>query len=121
MEVAGLHQAAYVDKVDGNKTKKQSQNVTITGETDRVYTPLGGPEEPITVLEAGKKVFDVVRDNLGDVVVWNPWTEKAAGMADFAPKDGYKTMICVEAGSVGVWQVLEPGDTFEGAQTITAL
>lgn len=71
------------------------------------------------IKEGGKAVFTVVRDNLNDVVVWNPWSEKAQEIGDFAPKDGYKNMICVEAGSVKGWQTLEPGDAFEGAQTIT--
>ncbi len=94
--------------------------MTITGETDRVYTPAKGPSGPVAVVEGGKTVYSVVRDNLSDLVVWNPWTDKAAGMSDFAPKDGFKNMICIEAGSVRGWQTLEPGDAFEGAQTITA-
>jgi len=120
VEIAGLDQATYVDKVDGAKTKTQSAKVTITGETDRVYTPKGATQEPVSVLEGGRKTFDVVRDNLGDVVVWNPWTEKAAGMGDFEPKDGFKQMLCIEAGSVKGWQTVEPGDALEGAQTISA-
>lgn len=52
-------------------------------------------------------------------MVWNPWTEKAAGMGDFAPKDGFKNMICIEAGSVRGWTALEPGDALDGAQTIS--
>ena len=118
--MAGLDAAEYVDKVDGLKVKKQSSDVKITGETDRVYTPAQGPSEPVTVVDGGKKAFSVTRDNLGDVVVWNPWSEKAAGMSDFAPNDGYKNMICIEAGAVKGWQTLEPGDAFEGAQTINA-
>jgi glucose-6-phosphate 1-epimerase len=90
----------------------------ITGETDRVYSPHN--DRPISVIEGGKTTFSVARDNLGDVVVWNPWTEKAASMGDFEPKDGYKNMLCIEAGSVKGWQTLEPGDAFSGAQTITA-
>jgi len=93
--------------------------VTITGETDRVYTPVAEPTSPVTIAEGGKTLYSIRRDNLGDVVVWNPWSDKAASIADFAPKDGYKNMICVEAGSVRGWQTLEPGDAFEGAQTIT--
>lgn len=73
------------------------------------------------MVDGDKPVFSVVRDSLNDLVVWNPWVEKAQGMGDFAPKDGYKNMICVEAGSVKGWQTLEPGDAFEGAQTIYAL
>ena len=120
VEITGLDKAEYVDKVDGAKTKVQAAGgVRVTGETDRVYTP--DTSEPVGVAEAGRERFRVVRDNLPDVVVWNPWTDKAAGLADFAPKDGYKTLVCVEAGSVRGWQTLEPGDAYEGAQTITAL
>ncbi len=120
VQVAGLDQAEYVDKVDGAKVKTQTDKVAIAGETDRVYSPSTPPQTAVTVLEAGQKKFDVVRDNLADVVVWNPWTDKAAGMGDFAPKDGFRNMLCVEAGSVSGWQTVEPGDAFEGAQTITA-
>jgi glucose-6-phosphate 1-epimerase len=61
-----------------------------------------------------------VRDNLQDVVVWNPWTEKAKDMSDFEPKDGYKNMLCVEAGQVSGWVKVEAGETFEGSQMIKA-
>lgn len=117
-EVTGLDGAAYVDKVDGLKTKTQSAAVTITGETDRVYTPMASGTQ-VAVVESGKKTFSVARDNLANVVVWNPWVDKAKGMADFEPKDGYKNMLCIEPGAVSGWQTLEPGDAFEGAQTIT--
>jgi len=56
---------------------------------------------------------------MNEVVVWNPWTD-ASSMADFAPADGYKQMICVEAGAVKGWQKLEAGETWEGGQIITA-
>lgn len=106
--------------MDAAQAKTQSGAVTITGETDRVYTPAAGTSEPVVVRESGggEEIFSVARDSLKDVVVWNPWTDKAAGIADFAPKDGYKNMICIEAGSVRGWQKLEPGEAFEGGQTI---
>ena len=117
VEVTGLEEAEYVDKVDGASTKTQSGGVTITGETDRVYSPAEG--KAVTVLEGGKKTFTVTRDNFSNVVVWNPWVDKSKGMGDFEPKDGYKNMLCIEPGSVNGWTTLEPGDAFEGAQTIT--
>ncbi|KAJ3555294.1 hypothetical protein NPX13_g10382 [Xylaria arbuscula] len=119
VQVTGLEDSEYIDKVDGAQTKSQPGVVAITGETDRVYTPAKGPSSPVVVTEGGETAFSVVRDNLKDVVVWNPWTEKAAGMGDFEPKDGFKNMICVEAGSVRGWTSLETGDAFEGAQTIS--
>ncbi len=39
-------------------------------------------------------------------------------MADFAPADGYKNMVCVEPGYVANWNVLEAGETWEGGQRI---
>ncbi|XDG08944.1 hypothetical protein ABKA04_008559 [Annulohypoxylon sp. FPYF3050] len=119
ISVTGLEESDYVDKVDAAKEKKQSGAVTITGEVDRVYTPAKGPSSPVVVTEDGESVFSIVRDNLKDVVVWNPWTDKAAGMGDFEPKDGFKNMICIEAGSVNGWITLDPSDAFEGAQTIS--
>lgn len=65
-----------------------------------------------------KTLFSITRDGLGDVVVWNPWIEKARNMADFGPDEAYKNMICVEAGSVSAWQTLEAGDAWEGGQNI---
>ncbi|KAI0007191.1 galactose mutarotase-like protein [Xylariaceae sp. FL0662B] len=119
IQLTGLDEAEYIDKVDAAKTKKQSGAVTITGEMDRVYTPAKGPSEPVVVSEEGEPVYSVVRDNFKDVVVWNPWTEKAVGMGDFEPKDGFKNMICIEAGSVKGWTTIDAGDAFEGSQTIT--
>ncbi|KAH8169064.1 aldose 1-epimerase domain-containing protein [Sarocladium implicatum] len=118
IEITGLENSSYIDKVDGASTKTQSSTVAITGETDRVYTPAKGPKHPVVVLDKQGTLFRIVRDNLEDVVVWNPWVDKSAGMADFEPKDGWKNMICVEAGSVKGWQKLDKGDALEGAQTI---
>lgn len=69
--------------------------------------------------EGGKKAFSIVRDNLNEVVVWNPWTD-CKSIGDFAPSDGYKNMICVEAGVVKGYQKLEAGETWEGGQVISA-
>jgi glucose-6-phosphate 1-epimerase len=120
VKIDGLEDSPYIDKLDSAKTKTQPAAVTFDGETDRIYTPPKGPSHPITVTDStsGKTRFRIVRDNLDDAVVWNPWVDKSAGMADFEPKDGWKNMVCVEAGSVKGWQKLEKGDAFEGAQTI---
>ncbi|KAI1342915.1 galactose mutarotase-like domain-containing protein [Xylariaceae sp. FL0016] len=119
VSVTGLEDSEYLDKVDGAKAKTQSGAVSITGETDRVYTPAKGPAHPVAVTEGGATTYSLTRDNLKDLVVWNPWTEKAKGMGDFEPKEGFKNMICVEAGAVRGWNMLEPGDAFEGAQVIS--
>ncbi|KZF26165.1 aldose-1-epimerase [Xylona heveae TC161] len=119
--VSGLDSIEYVDKVNGASTQTETNKaVTLTGETDRVYKALK-PEAKVVVKENGKPLYEVGRDNLDDVVVWNPWAEKAGGMGDFAPKDGYKQMICIESGAVSGWQKLDGGDSFEGAQIIKSV
>jgi glucose-6-phosphate 1-epimerase len=121
LSVAGLEKSEYIDKVTVPISTKQSPDgpVTISGVTDRVYNPKGVPSDPVAILEGGKKKFSIVRDNLTEVVVWNPWTA-CASIGDFAPATGYKEMICVEAGAVKDWQRLEAGETWEGGQIITA-
>ncbi|PFH56596.1 hypothetical protein XA68_16267 [Ophiocordyceps unilateralis] len=119
VQVTGLEDSPYMDKTDGGKDKKQpSAPVTFSAEVDGVFTPAKGPKNPVVISEKGMQRFRIVRDNLDQIVVWNPWVEKAEGMTDFAPKSGYKNMVCVEAGNVRGWQKLEQGDVFEGAQTI---
>lgn len=115
-----LESKTYVDKVrDAQTFTETSPALSITQETDRVYQSLD-PKVPIIVASEADNthIFSISREGLNDVVVWNPWVEKAKGMADFAPDDGYKNMICVEAGSVVGWQTLEPGETWEGGQTV---
>ena len=120
--VSGLESASYVDKLTSpisTNTAPSSGDLSITAKTDRVYTPAGGPSTPVVVTEGGKKKFSISRDNLNEVVVWNPWTD-AKTIGDFKPVDGYKEMICVEPGTVKGWQKLEAGETWEGGQVITA-
>lgn len=147
--INGLKGKTYIDKTDQSAQHVETApSISITSETDRVYKSYK-PDGVIVVEEDGKARFEILRDTLGDVVVWNPWSEKAKGMSDFGPADGYKQMgmshilgrpqlstrrficyiftrltrntVCVEAGSVAGWQKLDPGDTFEGGQMIKSL
>ncbi|CAK3955894.1 glucose-6-phosphate 1-epimerase-like [Lecanosticta acicola] len=115
--VTGLGSTTYIDKVlDAKEHQQQDHELKITGEVDRVYKSI--KQDTTSIVVDGQPHLDVVRDNLEDSVVWNPWIEKAKGMGDFEPKDGYKKMICVEVGAVNGWQKLEPGETFEGGQIV---
>ena len=90
--------------------------ITFPGEVDRTYT--SDASKALVVSEGGKTRYEITRDLLSDVVVWNPWVEKSKSMADFGPEDGYKKMVAVETGSVSQWNTLEAGDTWEGGQRI---
>ncbi|KAJ5532464.1 hypothetical protein N7494_009016 [Penicillium frequentans] len=120
IRVKNLESKTYIDKTrEATSHTETSPALAITGETDRVYQNLD-PSVPIIVSSAAddQPLFSITREALADVVVWNPWIEKAKGMADFGPDEAYKNMICVEAGSVSGWQTIEAGDSWEGGQTI---
>ena len=99
--------------------KPASQPISFTAETDRVYS--SPATQILTINENKKPRYEITRDMLGDVVVWNPWEKKASSMADFGPEGAWKKMACVEAGSVSEWNKLEAGDTWEGGQRIRVL
>lgn len=98
-----------------------SPAVPITGETDRVYQDVN-PESPVVVAsfvhDNIEPVFNVTREDMREVVVWNPWAEKTKSMSDLAPDDAYRRFVCVESGAVGGWQALEAGEFWVGGQTI---
>jgi len=110
---------SYIDKVlDATEHTESETDIRIQSEVDRVYRSI--PQDTTTIKENGSSYIDVVRDNLSDTVVWNPWIAKSKTMGDFEPKDGYKTMVCVEVGSVNGFQKLEPGETFEAGMIAKA-
>ncbi|OJD13170.1 hypothetical protein AJ78_06354, partial [Emergomyces pasteurianus Ep9510] len=121
VRILNLQSKAYIDKVlDASTHVESSPALAITQETDRVYQSLD-PKVPIVIANSddnNNPLFSISRESLNDIVVWNPWIEKAKGMADFAPQDGYKNMVCVEAGSVVGWQTLEVGETWECGQVV---
>ena len=51
----------------------------------------------------------VVRSGSASAVVWNPWIDKAARMADYGD-DEYPEMLCIEAANAGSdFRTLPPG------------
>ncbi|KAL1959682.1 hypothetical protein VTO42DRAFT_1268 [Malbranchea cinnamomea] len=120
IRIQDLSSKTYIDKVKNASSFTESESsLAITEEIDRVYQSLD-PKVPINIAEIdnNKPLFSITRESLNDVVVWNPWITKSQEMADFGPAEGYKTMVCVEAGSVNGWQTLDKDETWEGGQTI---
>ena len=114
-QIRGLDGRSYRDKVSGTTEVAAIDELVCTGETDRVYIDV---KERVS-FSCDSKHIELERNNLDDVVVWNPWTG-CKNMADFGPEDGYKNMICVEAGAVSQWQSLAPGKSVEHSQIIRA-
>ncbi|KAH3672982.1 hypothetical protein WICPIJ_009954 [Wickerhamomyces pijperi] len=91
--------------------------VDFHGEVDRIYQKVSDSKN-IQVVALGKPLHTLKRDNLQDVVVWNPWIEKSKGMGDFLPKDGFKNMVCIEPGHVSDFKTLQPGEIWRASQLL---
>ena len=107
VSVAGLDGAAYLDKVTGRR-ERQTGDVTITAETDRVYDRSG--EVLVSDPERGRRTR-ISTQGAANTVVWNPWIAKSRAMPDFGD-DEWTGMLCIEAGNVLENAVpLGPGDS----------
>jgi glucose-6-phosphate 1-epimerase len=96
--VSGLEGCTFIDKTaDFARRPPAGASLTLTKETDSVY--LDTPAT-LTVSDTG---FDrrIVIDKAGaaSAIVWNPWPEKAAAMADLGA-DNWRAMLCIESGNV---------------------
>ena len=103
----GLDGKGFFDKVTGTE-RQQSGPVTFTGETDAVFRT----SEPVTVVDPvlGRRLV-VTTDGASNVVVWNPWEEKAAEVADIGEGD-WRRFVCVEGANVFENAVaLAPGES----------
>ena len=94
IQVQGLDQCEYLDKVAGGERRHQSGAIAFNGETDRVYV---NTEDQCVIVDNGlKRKIHIGKSASHSTVVWTPWTEKADKMGDFGP-DGWRSMVCVES------------------------
>ena len=105
----GLENAEYLDKTDAMQRKKLgAEPIRITQETDRVFENT----RQACVLEDSRLKRRITVEKAGSetTVVWNPWTAKAAAMADFG-EDEWARMLCIETANAGANAItLAPGE-----------
>jgi glucose-6-phosphate 1-epimerase len=106
--VSGLDGVQYIDKTDSFRKKIQAADVEIAAETDRVY--LKTDNALLLSDHVLQRRILVAKQNSWTTVVWNPWSEKSAGMKDLG-EGQWKGMLCIEASNVGDYAVeLAPGE-----------
>jgi len=111
IKVRGLNGVSYIDKTDARKEKHQRGELTLTGETDRVYK---GTSAAVEIEDPGlRRRILVSKEDSRDTVVWNPWSQKAGAMTDLGA-DEWRQFVCVETANVG-----EHGVTLGEAQAHT--
>jgi len=93
--VTGLEGSEYWDKVGGSTLRRQTGEVSFSGETDRVYINTGA--ECVIVDDKLKRRIHIAKSGSLSTVVWTPWVEKAGKMGDMGQPDGWREMVCVES------------------------
>ncbi|CAF1521896.1 unnamed protein product [Adineta steineri] len=117
-KISGLNNVTYLDKVDGGKTKTETNKIIeFTGETDRVYKDGGKNNNSISIND---RIQVIGSNTMPDVVVWNPWQEKAKAAVDIG-EHNYPKYVCVEVGHVSNPVQLDKDQTWKGSQELTLL
>ncbi|WP_293130390.1 D-hexose-6-phosphate mutarotase [Microcoleus sp. bin38.metabat.b11b12b14.051] len=93
VQVLGLENSQYLDKVDGGIEKTQVGAVAVTGEVDRIYLDVA--KEFVINDAALNRRIRIKSSGSKSAVVWNPWVKISASMADLDDTD-YQRLICVE-------------------------
>ena len=109
VSINGLGGAAYIDKVDGNARRTQPPGpFHLTGRTDRPY--LNTDATCVLHDPVGQRSITIAKHGSLSTVVWNPWQELTATMADMQPDD-WTRMACVETANVADNALtLQPGE-----------
>ena len=98
VSVLGLDGINYLDKTSDFDQKTQIGPIAISGEVDRIYTDVSGD---LTIDDTSlKRQIAIASSGCSTTVVWNPWVEIAASMADL-DGDDFLRMLCVETANVG--------------------
>ncbi|MDF2439883.1 MAG: glucose-6-phosphate 1-epimerase [Abditibacteriota bacterium] len=109
IEISGTQNQKYFDKAAGSDAEQDGSPIRISAETDRVYFDSNATcvlHDPVL-----KRDITVSKDGSLTTVVWNPWVDKAATMADFGD-DEWKQMVCIETANAGRNAItLAPGES----------
>ncbi|WP_432719808.1 D-hexose-6-phosphate mutarotase [Jeongeupia wiesaeckerbachi] len=112
--IDGLDGTTFINTVGGANTRHpQAGTLQLGDATDRVYVNVPA-EQTITT---ASQTIRIVSDTQS-AVIWNPWAESAAKMADVG--DDWAGFVCVERGDVFDNVVeLAPAATYRATMTLS--
>jgi len=114
VSITGLDGKNYLDKLEGFNSKSQSGDVSLTGETDRIYQ-----QAPTSVFlkDTGfDRTINIESSGSKTTVIWNPWSTSVTKIADL-DECSFRNFVCVETANAADDMVTIP----EGKEhTITA-
>ena len=89
----------------------QGETLSLAEPIDQLFEAVPGP----FALRSPASALDIVHESFTDAVVWNPGPQ--AVIADL-PAGAYARFLCVEAAVVAMPVEIQPGDTWEGSQSL---
>ena len=95
----------YSDKTRDWKILPTPNSYTFREECDRVH--LSQPKQ-VAIVDGNSRT-EIASRGHDSMVVWNPWAENSAAMADMTDK-GFESMLCVET-AITQGHTLGPGET----------
>lgn len=114
--IEGAYGFMVHDKISGGGPKKDTgTEILIEGETELLYQDVSCA----FLLKAGNHTVGLQAEGFPDVVIWNPWVEGCARLADMAPDD-WKRMVCIEA-VASQPETVAPGQSWSGRQSLVPL
>lgn len=97
VRVEGVTGLNYIETLADWEQRTQPADLTFSGETDRIY--LNTPSLLSIVDPTWNRRIRLSCSGSRSAVIWNPWTERAAELADMAD-DGWQRMLCIETANV---------------------
>jgi glucose-6-phosphate 1-epimerase len=118
-KIQGLEGETLIDFLENRSQSTESRtDVTIERATDRVYQNTSNTLHLISANDS--RIISVEKSGYRDTVVWNPWQEGNASIADLAEGD-FLNFVCIESGNVVEPIQLDPGKEHLSVQTVAVL
>lgn len=116
--VYGLHGEEFIDQLDQHRHKIQhDEAIHFFEEIDRIYPLTQGSFN----LKADTTTTLLIKSNARSAVIWNPWIEKTARLADLKP-ESWQEFVCIESGQIASQQqYLEAGQSVKYILEISAV
>lgn len=119
VRVEGLETLDYLDCLqERERFTEQGDALTFESEVDRIYL---SSSDVVALFDHGsKRTFQIRKQGLPDVAVWNPWDKKAKALTDIADGE-YKKMLCVDGAAIEKPITLKPGEEWTGQLELSVL
>ena len=115
--ISGLKGITLMNALKQKSYEVQNLDPIVLDEsTDKIY--LNAPNEARIRDQLSSREFVVKKENIRDMVVWNPWESGSKSLSDLSEHD-YLSFVCVEPAIVNSKITLNPREKYELSQELS--